>query len=328
MRKMCVCSCNWWLWPHTKPMSRDPKPYTHEKHNFVQNCLENWGRDSYHPEPNPGCLEYGQHGCRKWGPQEQAPDCENRICTALFWELGTQTFLPPWWSMSAPCCPVVLSPMIPQKQNPHNNSWLKTSNYRRILTSSKEIDRIGRRRRGNFFSQFYLLLRARAGFWFKGCTYHEFDAWVIRAPKYFVVLDHKIAVNHVAVILHLLVHALHFVDGHRQSVCSPEAHAQGCCYDAQQQCPYSHRRFFPAAIIIAVAPATPGGSLDRSSQSSARGQFRICERHQFRVWRSCRSSSSSNFKRALSGYVTGYKPGTKFPRSMWDRIADFTRVKL
>ncbi len=122
---------------------------------------------------------------------------------------------------------------------------------------SKEIDRIGRRRRGKKNSQFSLLLGARAGFWFKGCTYHEFDAWVIRAPKDFVVLDHKIAVNHVAVILHLLVHALHFVDGHRQSVCSPEAHAQGCCCDAQQQCPCSHRRFFPAAIIIAVAHPPP-----------------------------------------------------------------------
>jgi hypothetical protein len=47
------------------------------------------------------------------------------------------------------------------------------------------------------------------------------------------------------------------VDGHRQSVCSPEAHAQGCCCDAQQQCPCSHRRFFPAAIIIAVAHPPP-----------------------------------------------------------------------
>lgn len=159
--------------------------------------------------------------------------------------------------MSAPCCPVVLSPMVPTKKNPHNNSWLKTSNYRRILTSSNEIDRIGRRRRGFFFSQFSLVLRARAGFWFKSCTYHEFDAWVIRAPKDFVVLDHKIAVNHVAVILHLLVHALHFVDGHRQSVCSPEAHAQGCCCDAQQQCPCSHHRSSPDAIIIAVAPPPP-----------------------------------------------------------------------
>lgn len=164
--------------------------------------------------------------------------------------------------------------MIPQKQNPHNNSWLKTSNYRIILTSSKEIDRIGRQKRGKKVSQFSLLLRARAGFWFKGCTYHEFDAWVIRAPKDFVVLDHEIAVNHVAVVLHLLVHALHFVDGHRQSVCSPEAHTQGCCCDTQQQCPCSHRRFFPAAIIIAVAPPPVARWIDgRNLQQGDNSEF-------------------------------------------------------